>query len=79
MLVNMHEAKTNFSKLVQRAANGEEIIIGRGGVPVARLAPLHPASIDRAPGAWRGKVKLTDDFDDDLPGDIGAAFEGLTE
>lgn len=79
MLVNIHEAKTNFSKLVQRAANGEEIIIGRAGVPVARLAPLRPPAVDRTPGAWRGKVALADDFDDELPGDIGAAFRGLAE
>jgi prevent-host-death family protein len=74
MIVNMHDAKTHFSKLVDRAAGGEEIIIGRAGKPVARLVPYTPSAAPRTPGAWRGKVKLADDFDDTPPGLI-ADFE----
>jgi prevent-host-death family protein len=60
--VNVHDAKTNFSKLLERVARGEEIIIARAGRPVARLVPLENA----APRIWgqdRGKVRILDDFD----------------
>ncbi|HVT77254.1 MAG TPA: type II toxin-antitoxin system Phd/YefM family antitoxin [Acidimicrobiales bacterium] len=74
MIVNIHEAKTHFSKLVDRAAAGEEIVIGRAGKPVARLVPYVPAVARRTPGAWKGKVKLAADFDD-TPADVIASFE----
>jgi prevent-host-death family protein len=74
-MVNIHEAKTHFSRLVERAANGEEIIIGRAGKPVARLVPYTAAITKRKPGAWRGKVKLAADFDV-TPDDLIDAFEG---
>jgi prevent-host-death family protein len=62
-LVN-HEAKTNFSKLVDRAAAGEEIIIGKAGKPVARLVPYkEPPPAKRKPGAWKGKLWISPDFD----------------
>lgn len=76
MQINMHEAKTHFSRLVERAADGEEIIIAKAGTPVARLVPLAPAGAPRAPGAWRGQVVIHDDFDDPLPEEIAAAFRG---
>ncbi|MGQ0629699.1 MAG: type II toxin-antitoxin system Phd/YefM family antitoxin [Sporichthyaceae bacterium] len=74
--VNMHEAKTNLSKLVERAAAGEEIVIARAGVPVARLVAVHhhqPVTL----GLLRGQVRISDDFDAPLPDDIQRAFEGL--
>jgi len=74
MLVNIHDAKTHFSRLVERAAAGEEIIIGRAGKPVARLVPYAPANSRRVSGAWKGKVKLERDFDD-TPEDVVASFE----
>lgn len=70
----MHEAKTKLSQLVERAASGEEILIARNGRPVARLVPIaEPASLDSVRGAWRGKVRLSEDFDV-LPDDIADAF-----
>jgi len=63
-VTNIHEAKTHFSKLVERAAAGEEIVIGNAGKPVARLVPLAaPAPPKRKPGGWKGKVWISPDFD----------------
>jgi prevent-host-death family protein len=73
--VNVYEAKTHLSQLLDRAAAGEEIVIARAGRPIARLVPLGEASSQRTPGAWRGKVSIADDFDE-LPGDVEAAFRG---
>jgi prevent-host-death family protein len=70
----MHEAKTKLSQLVERAEAGEDIVIARNGTPVARLVPV-PASASLAAvrGAWRGRVRIADDFDE-LPDDIADAF-----
>ncbi len=76
MQINMHEAKTHFSRLVERAADGEEIIIARAGTPVARLVPLAPPGAPRVPGAWKGRVVIHEDFDDPLPEEIAVAFGG---
>lgn len=75
MLVNIHEAKTHLSRLVQRAAQGEEIIIGKAGVPVAMLVPYRAGTAARTPGIWRGQVRIAPDFDE-LPAEISAAFRG---
>ena len=75
MLVNIHEAKTHLSKLIQRAAAGEEIIIGRAGTPMARLVPYREKRVPRKPGALRGKIRMTADFDE-TPQSIIDAFEG---
>ena len=70
----MHEAKTQLSKLVERAQAGEDVVIARNGTPVARLVPVvSTGSLARAHGAWRGRVRIADDFDE-LPGDIADAF-----
>jgi prevent-host-death family protein len=61
--INIHDAKTHFSRLVDRVEAGEEIVIARDGHPVARLVPLHPLVHSRAPGIWRGLVHLAPDFD----------------
>ena len=74
-VVNIHEAKTHFSKLVERVAAGEEIVIARAGRPVARLVAYGEAGPPRVPGAWKGRVWMADDFDE-LPEKIAAAFEG---
>ncbi len=73
--INIHEAKTHFSKLIARVSKGEEIIIAKGGTPVARLVPVkgHPA--ERAPGSGKGKVIIAPDFDDPLPESIIEEFE----
>ena len=74
--VNVYQAKTHLSQLLDRAAAGEEIIIARAGRPVARLVALaDPSSRRRTPGAWRGKVSISDDFDE-LPAEIASAFRG---
>ena len=62
--INMHEAKTHFSRLVERVEAGEEIVIARDGHPVARLVPLRPLTQSREPGLWRGLVHLAPDFDE---------------
>jgi prevent-host-death family protein len=62
MQVNIHEAKTNFSRLVARVSAGEEIIIGKAGKPVAKLVPYEQPRPQRKPGAWKGKVKIKQGF-----------------
>ena len=61
--VNIHEAKTHFSRLVERAEAGEEILIARAGRPVARLVPIGSRPPARYPGLWRGRVQIAHDFD----------------
>ncbi len=73
---NLYEAKTNLSQLVDRAAAGEEIIIAKNGVPLARLVPLKVEPAPRTPGGWEHGVTIADDFDDPLPPDLLAAFGG---
>ena len=72
---NIHEAKTNFSRLVDAAAAGEEIIISKAGVPTARLGPLSAKPV-RKFGLLKGKINVSDDFDAPLPPDVIADFEG---
>ncbi len=79
MAVNVHEAKTNFSKLLQRVAAGEEIIIAKAGVPVARLVPVEPKKGKRKLGIDEGRIYIADDFDAPLPDDLLAAFYGEDE
>jgi len=74
-MTNIHQAKTHFSKLVERAAAGEEIVIGKAGKPVARLVPYKEATPRRKPGSMKGKIKIARDFDD-LPPEVLAAFKG---
>ena len=73
--VNMHEAKTHLSRLVERAEHGEEIIIARSGRPVARLMPLAETLRPREFGRMRGKIRIADDFDAPLPDDVVDLFE----
>ncbi len=74
--VNVYEAKTHLSQLLDRVAAGEEIVIARAGRPIARLVGLGDASSRRRiPGGWRGKVSVAGDFDE-LPADLDAAFRG---
>ena len=73
--VNIHDAKTNLSKLIKRAESGDEIIIARGGHPVARLLPYAPQSRRRTLGADRQTVQIDEHFDAPLPDDVLADFE----
>jgi prevent-host-death family protein len=75
--VNLYEAKTHLSELVERAAAGEEIVIAKAGQPKAMLVPMRPSKKPpRKLGLLRGKVWISDDFDAPLPEEIQAAFEG---
>ena len=76
MEVNIHEAKTHLSRLLQRVAGGEEVIIARAGVPVARLIAVGTKSKTRPLGFARGKVWVADDFDAPLPDDLLREFYG---
>jgi prevent-host-death family protein len=73
--VNVHDAKTNLSSLLQRVEAGEEITIARAGEPVARLVPV-PRQNPRTPGLGRGTVTVRDTFFDPLPDNLLRAFEG---
>jgi prevent-host-death family protein len=75
MEVNIHEAKTHLSRLLQRVAAGEQVTIARSGVPVARLVAVEPEK-KRPLGFARGEVWVADDFDAPLPPDLLAAFYG---
>jgi len=74
--VNIHEAKTHLSRLVEEAASGQEIVIARNGRPVARLVALGESTKPREFGRMKGKIWIADDFDAPLPDDVVAAFEG---
>ena len=63
MQINMHEAKSQLSKLVQAALDGEEVIIARNGAPVVQLIKYTPVKAKRNPGAWAGKIWIADDWD----------------
>ncbi|HUR82905.1 MAG TPA: type II toxin-antitoxin system Phd/YefM family antitoxin [Thermoanaerobaculia bacterium] len=65
--VNIYEAKTRLSQLVDRAEAGEEIIIARGGRPAARLVPYRAPAVERKPGRMRGRIRVGADFDAPLP------------
>lgn len=73
--VNIYDAKSRLSQLVERAENGEEIIIARNGRPVARLVGLR-RSVSRRAGRLKGKIRMAANFDDPLPPDL---FGGETE
>jgi prevent-host-death family protein len=73
--VNIHHAKTHLSRLLERVAAGEEIVIAKAGKPVAKLVPYRATKAPRQPGFWRGQVEIAEDFDE-LPEDIAAAFRG---
>lgn len=73
--INIYDAKTRLSELVDRAASGEEIVIAKAGRPVARLVPLREVREGRAPGRWRGRARIAADFDAPLPEAILRDFE----
>ena len=76
VIYNLYEAKTSLSRLVDRAAAGEEIILSKAGKPLAKLVPYRKARMPRQPGGWEGRMRISEDFDDPLPPDIQRAFEG---
>ncbi len=72
-LHNIHQAKSQLSKLIEQAERGEEVIIAKAGKPVAKLVPYQGLARERKGGQWRGKIKIKPGFDK-LPKDIAAAF-----
>lgn len=72
--MNIHEAKTHFSRLIERVLHGEEIVIARAGRPVARLVPVPGAGASRVPGRARGQVTISPDFDAPLPEELQKHF-----
>jgi len=75
-IYNLYEAKTSLSRLVERAASGEEIIIAKAGTPRAKLVPVRLRRKPRKPGGWEGRVRMSKDFDAPLPAAIRKAFNG---
>ena len=72
---NIHEAKTHFSKLLERVSRGEEIIIAKSGTPVARLIPFSPGARKRQFGKDSGLFEVPEDFDAPLADEFLALFE----
>ncbi len=72
--VNIHQAKTNLSKLLERVALGEEIVIAKAGKPVARLVPVDRPVVRRVLGTAKGDFVVPDDFDAPLPEEVLAEF-----
>lgn len=64
--ITIHKAKTNLSRLIKKACEGEDIVIARGSEPVVRLVPIADTRGDRKPGAWKGKISYTPDAFDPL-------------
>ena len=76
MTVNVHEAKTRLSELLQQVEAGEDIVIARAGQPVARLVLVQkPSPHVRTPGSAKGEIWIAEDFNDPLPPEIQQYFE----
>jgi prevent-host-death family protein len=74
-IINIHEAKTHLSRIVDEVAAGAEVIIAKAGKPMARLMPIESAERPKKLGLLKGKVKVPDDFNAPLPDDVLADFE----
>lgn len=77
-LVNVHDAKTHLSRLLERVAGGDEVVIAKAGRPVAKLVPYAGHVGPRTPGGWEGRVRIAPDFDE-LPEEIAGAFRSESE
>jgi prevent-host-death family protein len=73
--VNIHEAKSQLSRLIEAVISGEEVIIAKAGTPVVRLVSVNQKAKLRL-GLMKGKIKIADDFNAPLPDDVLATFEG---
>lgn len=72
--VNVHEAKTHLSRLLERVERGEEIVIARAGKPVARLVPAEPKPKRGMYGKYKGQIWMSEDFNDPLPWELFPGF-----
>ena len=80
MQVNIYEAKTRLSELVEQARQGETIVIAKAGTPMAKLVPMHEGPKRKIKfGLMKGELEIADDFDAPLPEELLGAFEGRTE
>jgi prevent-host-death family protein len=75
MFANVHAAKTHLSRLIDRAVEGEDVVIGKAGRPMVRLVPYAQGKAPRRPGRWAGRVTIAEDFDA-APDWLVDAFEG---
>jgi prevent-host-death family protein len=75
VMINIHDAKTHFSKLLIRVESGEEIVIAKAGKPVARLSPLARTVRKRTPGSAKGRIVLKKGFLEPLPASVLEEFE----
>ncbi len=73
--LNIHEAKTHFSKIIARVQRGEDVVIAKAGKPVARVVPISSPKKPRRPGSAAGKITYADDFLAPLPESVIAGFE----
>ena len=74
MTINIHEAKTHFSRILKRVAMGEEIVIAKAGKPIAKVSPYAQDERERVPGKDQGLFTVPEDFDAPLPDDVLAKF-----
>lgn len=74
--VNVHEAKTHLSRILEEVAAGAEVVIAKAGKPVARLVPYAPADRPKQLGLLRGRIRIPADFNASLPADTLDDFEG---
>ena len=77
-IANIHEAKSNLSRLIESVLAGEEVVIAKAGKPLVRLV-VYQEKKPRTPGGWEGQVAISSDFDDELPPEILAGFMGEEE
>ena len=75
-VINIHEAKTHLSRIIEEVAAGKEVVIAKAGKPMARLVPLAPAVKPKKFGTLKGKIHVPDNFNDPLPAELLALFEG---
>ncbi len=73
--VKIHHAKTHLSRLIEKACQGEEVIIARGDQPLVRLQPLRGEKGQRKPGSMKGKLRIGPEFFEPLPDDELKAWE----
>jgi prevent-host-death family protein len=74
--INIHEAKTHLSRIVEEVAAGAEVIIAKAGRPMAKLVPLQSKATAKKLGLLKGKIRVSDDFNAPLPEGVLADFEG---
>ncbi len=79
MLVNIHDAKTHFSKFINQALKGDEVIIAKDGKPLIRLVPYVAETEVRRGGQFKGVIQISEDFDAPLPNEILKSFYGDDE